>query len=76
MDALMEEVRARRRLPEPVMRRAIRKAAGVSQKRAGEEINVTHQAIARYEDGSRTPRGPVLVAYVGLLEALREESGL
>jgi transcriptional regulator with XRE-family HTH domain len=76
MDNLMEEVRARRRLPEPNMRRAIRKAARVSQKRAGAQIGVTHQAIARYEDGSRTPRGPVLVAYVELLDALREGSGL
>jgi transcriptional regulator with XRE-family HTH domain len=71
----MEEVRARRQLPEPVMRRAIRKAAGVSQKRAGEEIGVTHQAIARYEDGTRTPRGALLRAYVALLEALRAEMG-
>lgn len=78
MDELIEEVRARRRLAalDPAVQRVILKTAGLSQKRVGTRIGVSHQAVARYLDGSRRPRGATLVAYVELLDSLRQECGL
>jgi len=54
------------------MRRAIRLAAGVSITQVAQEIGVTRQAVHFWETGIRRPSGPHLVAYVEILELLRE----
>lgn len=71
---LIEEVKARHYLPAPKMRRAIREAAGVSQRAAGGHIGVTPQAVSYWESGAREPRGENLVKYAALLRQLAEVS--
>lgn len=70
--SIAAEVTARRRLPAPAMAREIRRAAGVSQGRMGQELGVTSITVSRWESGLRTPRGEHLVAYVELLDQLAE----
>jgi DNA-binding transcriptional regulator YiaG len=50
----------------------IRVTAGVSQKRLGAELGVHRITVARWEDGTRTPRGITRAAYADLLNQLRE----
>lgn len=53
------------------MRRALRKSAGLTLADvAGSIGDVTPQAIGHWENGTRTPRGPLLAAYVAVLERL------
>jgi transcriptional regulator with XRE-family HTH domain len=54
------------------MRRAIREAAGVSAARVAREIGVTRQAVTFWERGLRRPTGRFLVAYLEVLDMLRE----
>lgn len=70
--SITEEVKARRRLPAPAMAREIRRAARVSQGRIAQELGVTSITVSRWEAGTRVPRGPLLVAYVELLDSLAE----
>lgn len=69
---LESKVRARRALPPPDMRRAIRKAAGLTHGDMAEPLGVSRHAIARWEAGTRTPRGPLLQQYGDLLQQLRD----
>jgi len=62
---------ARRRLPVPAMRRALRIDAGLTQADVGETLGVARESVARWEAGARTPRGEILLAYVDLLDELR-----
>lgn len=72
--SIAQEVRARRRLPAPAMAREVRRAAGISQARIAQELGVTPMTVSRWESGSRSPRGEMLVAYVELLDLLREST--
>lgn len=72
MSHLLEEVRLSRSLPTPALARAIREAAGVSQTRIAQELGVHRLTVARWEAGSRSPRGAHRVAYAALLNQLRE----
>jgi len=67
---LVEEVRADKRLPSPLMLRAIREEAGVSQERLGKALGVAKVTVGRWEAGTRRPRGPLLLAYLVLLDEL------
>jgi DNA-binding transcriptional regulator YiaG len=69
---LVDEVRRARTLPKPATAKMIRVAAGVSQTRLGAELGVHRITVARWEDGSRTPRGSIRAAYSDLLNQLRE----
>jgi DNA-binding transcriptional regulator YiaG len=69
VQALVERVRARRHLPAPTERRAIRERAGVSLREAGAALGVSHAAVSRWERGS-TPRQHA-AAYAQLLDELR-----
>ncbi|EWT05051.1 hypothetical protein N864_07620 [Intrasporangium chromatireducens Q5-1] len=69
---LITEVKARRRLPSPSLARELRRSAGLSQARIAKELGVTRVTVARWESGTRSPRGSLMVAYVELLEDLRE----
>lgn len=69
---IVDEVLRARTLPKPATAKMIRVAAGVSQKRLGAELGVHRITVARWEDGSRIPRGSVRAAYADLLNQLRE----
>lgn len=75
MSALIEQVKAARRLPPPAIAKAIRDAADVSQQQLADELHVNRVTIARWESGVRTPRGELRLRYVELLEQLREAAG-
>jgi DNA-binding transcriptional regulator YiaG len=72
MSALAEHVRAARRLPPPVIARAIRAEAGVSQQQLAAELGVNRVTVARWELGARVPRGELRIRYTTLLEELAE----
>lgn len=65
-----EEALARRMLPAPSERRAIREAAGVSQRRLARDVGVTATAVATWESGRSEPRGDHLVQYARVLVEL------
>jgi transcriptional regulator with XRE-family HTH domain len=62
---------ARRTLPQPAERRAIRVAAGISRSEVGDACGVTRQAVAMWENGTRMPRGTRLLKYSEALRAIR-----
>ena len=68
--ALVDEIRAARRLPPPEVARAIRHAAGASQARCAAEIGVHRVTLARWELGQRRPNGRHREAYAELLTSL------
>ena len=74
MAHLVEQVRTARALPSPEMARAIRKAAHTSQVRLAEELGVHRMTVARWEAGTRRPRGALRAAYASLLAELAQVS--
>lgn len=73
IDEILAQARARRELPEPRRRRALRQAAGVSQDAVAEMVGVCRPTITRWEGGGRTPRGEFAVRYLEALDRLRRE---
>jgi transcriptional regulator with XRE-family HTH domain len=73
VDGLVEEVRRERQLPAPRVLKLIRQTAGVSQARVAKGLGVGRVSVARYELGTRKPRGALLARYIELLEALQSE---
>ncbi|HVL92443.1 MAG TPA: helix-turn-helix transcriptional regulator [Acidimicrobiales bacterium] len=73
MVAIQEKRQAKRGLPAPAMRRAIREASGLSQEDIAQAFQppIHRETVSRWERGERTPRGALLVAYVALLDELR-----
>jgi predicted transcriptional regulator len=71
LDDAIEIGRARRRLPDPRVRRLLREAAGVSQAELASVVGVSRPSVSRYETGSRNPRGRRLLAYLAALDRLR-----
>jgi DNA-binding transcriptional regulator YiaG len=72
MTGLLEEVRAGRDF-DPSEAKAIRRLCGVSQSRLARELHVHRVSLARWEDGTRRPRGDRLVRYSQALAELRAE---
>ncbi len=70
MAALQERVMARRDLPPPEVRRALRIAAGLSLAEVASAVGVSRQAVGHWEDGSRTPAAKHLTAYGKALRIL------
>lgn len=68
------ESRARKLLPHPVARRALRLHTGVTQAMIAEVIGVSRPSAARYEAGLITPRGEVLLRYIEVLNLLAVEA--
>jgi transcriptional regulator with XRE-family HTH domain len=66
-------IRARRQLPPPPTRRALREASGLSGADVARAMGVTRQAVSNWERGLRDPRGATLDAYLEVLALLREE---
>ncbi len=73
MSGLLADVRTVRALPAPPLAREIRRAAGVSRQRMADELGVHVVTLARWERGTRHPRGATQLAYAHLLAALSEE---
>ena len=69
---LAEQVRAARRLPPPGIARAIRDAAGVSQQQMADELGINRVSLARWELGTRAPRGELRLRYIELLDELKD----
>lgn len=76
MSGLLAEVRAHQKLLDPRRAKAIREAAGISQRRIAVELGVHPLTVQRWEKGTRRPRGELLVRYAQLLEELRQEVGV
>ena len=74
MSDLLTEARTARNLPNPVMAREIRRAAGVSRQRLADELNVHVVTVARWERGTRKPRGTHRVDYALILIELQRVS--
>lgn len=72
MSALTEEVKLSVSLPDPTAARNIRRRAGVSQPRVAAEVGVHPITVARWERGTRTPRGELRIRYARLLRLLDE----
>jgi DNA-binding transcriptional regulator YiaG len=68
----VEEAKARRALPSPAMRRAVRVNARVSMRAIAEDIGVSVAAVALWEVGKREPRGQNLIRYAAALRDLAE----
>lgn len=69
--ALAARAEERRRLPSPALRKAIREHAGVTVAELAQVVGVSRQAIYRWEQGTRTPRGAVMHVYLAVLDELR-----
>ncbi len=70
-EALIAQLRARRKLPVATERRRIREAAGVSIRQLAAALGVSAMAPVRWEQGA-FPRDPVHAqAYSQLLDELR-----
>jgi transcriptional regulator with XRE-family HTH domain len=67
MEDLIEEVGARLVLPEPLERAALLKKAGVSRQRLAADMGCSRVTVSRWVNGSRTPRGKDLLAFVSRL---------
>jgi DNA-binding transcriptional regulator YiaG len=72
MADLLDDVRVAASLPSPAARLAIRRRAWVSRERMARELGVQPLAVARWERGSREPRGELRLRYARLLGLLEE----
>ena len=71
--SLGDEIRAER-LPSPLVARAIRESAGVTQIRVAQALNVHRVTVARWESGERQPRRAARAAYMQILHEMQEAS--
>jgi DNA-binding transcriptional regulator YiaG len=69
---LLDQVRARRRLPPPAERKEIRERAGVSLRDLALVLGVSHAAVRGWEQGA-TPREQ-RAAYADVLAELKRAS--
>lgn len=67
-------IQARRQLPPPPLRRALREAAGVAQADVAAELGVSQRTVSRWEAGECSPTKEVLPLYVDLLERIQKAS--
>jgi DNA-binding transcriptional regulator YiaG len=72
MTALLDEVRLAVSLPDSATCMAIRRRARVSRERMAAELEVQPLAVARWERGTRNPRGDLRIRYARLLRLLDE----
>ncbi len=73
IDDALARARLRRNLPGPRARRALRVAAGLSQRDVAQELRVSRVQVSRYESGDRVPRPEIAARYAALLDRLRQE---
>lgn len=79
LEALATMARDRRaihaRLPEPAIRKVIRLRSGLSQGELARFLDVSRQAVARWEAGEREPSKEHVATYVALLGRLAADFG-
>ena len=73
-DDVLALSRAQRDLPSPRDRRLRREAARVSQQAVADAVGASRESVAKWERGTRRPRGRRLVRYVSLLDVLAAET--
>jgi len=73
---LLVQVRARRELPPPSVRRAVRQAAQASLDEVGAAVGVTGQAVWWWESGQRQPNAANVGRYLEVLRVLGEAATL
>lgn len=73
MSDLIREVRDSLSLPPPSVAKAIRESAFVTQDRMAEELHTHRVTVARWEAGTRSPRGELRREYARLLRRLQRE---
>jgi transcriptional regulator with XRE-family HTH domain len=67
--------RAKAHLPPPSVQAEIRRSAGLTQQDEADILGVSSRVvIARWELGTRTPRGELRTRYAALLRRLLEET--
>lgn len=73
-ETLLAEAKAFAAMPDPSMRKAIRRAAGRSYADIGEACvpPVCASTVLRWERGDRRPRSEHLIQYVEILNELRQ----
>ena len=69
---VLEQIRETKRLPPPAVARGIRRAAGVTQRAMASTLGVNRVTVARWESGTRRPRGELRAAYASLLRELHD----
>jgi transcriptional regulator with XRE-family HTH domain len=74
LQELRAEIQARRDLPPPAARRALREAAGVSLEGVARAAGVSRQTVLGWESGAFGPRGENLTRYAEVLQVMRENS--
>ena len=72
MGALIEEAALAVSLPGPAARMAIRRRTHVSRERMTAELGCHVISVARWERGTRNPRGDLRIRYARLLRLLNE----
>jgi DNA-binding transcriptional regulator YiaG len=72
MGALLEEAGLAVSLPGPAARMAIRRRTHVSRERVAAELGCHVISVARWERGTRNPRGDLRIRYARLLRLLDE----
>jgi DNA-binding XRE family transcriptional regulator len=73
LDEAIARARARRNLPDPRTRRALREAVGLTQLDVALVLGVGRVQVVRYESGERNPRPEVAERYADLLDRCRQE---
>ncbi len=73
LDRLIRLSRERRALPPPGVCRQLRVGVGLTQLEVAEVLACDRSTVARWELGSRTPRGELARAYAELLGRLALE---
>jgi transcriptional regulator with XRE-family HTH domain len=74
LGTLQDRLVTERELPPPALRRALRKACGVSLRQMAEPLGVTPTTILNWELGRRYPQPSKLPGYAAALRLLREEA--
>jgi DNA-binding transcriptional regulator YiaG len=72
IEELKRRLAAKRDLPPPAVRRALREERGLSQADVARAVGVSRQAVSAWEAGKRKPRGERLDAYTAVIRALKE----
>jgi DNA-binding transcriptional regulator YiaG len=70
LEPIQRKRAATKALPPPLSRKALRQAAGLSQQDIAGVLGVHRETVSRWELGTRTPRGELLVRYLELLHEL------
>ena len=73
---LLADAQVRIRLPDPEVRKALRRSSGLSLRQVGLLLGVSSAAVGHWEAGSRTPNVRHARAYFDLLVELSRSAGV